>query len=153
MNLKQDHPSKKVDFLVKSLQNWGYDNLSHRNARVTKLWSHDYICSIILVTWQNFVDDIMDRNYDITIFISKYLYFYLVLYITRRTTSGTPPSPPPSLQHFLSYSRKPWKIMMKLFFDEKVSLDTFWNQISHNSEFTVVSTYTQIVYMRKLRHS
>ena len=37
LNLNQDHPSKKR----------GYDNFSYRNARVTKLWSHDHIYNII----------------------------------------------------------------------------------------------------------
>ena len=45
LNLKPAHPSKKNFFLVKSLWNCCYDNFSHRNARVTKLWSHDYIYS------------------------------------------------------------------------------------------------------------
>ena len=58
LNLDQDHPSKKAIFLVKSLQNWGYDNFSHRNATVT-----------------NFAGEVMDRNYDVMSFISKYLYF------------------------------------------------------------------------------
>ena len=45
LNLHQDYPSKKRGFLVKSkfLSNWDYDNISHRNATVTKLWSHDHI--------------------------------------------------------------------------------------------------------------
>ena len=45
-------------FLVKSLKNWGYENFSHglvelklELTRVTKLWSHDSIYSIIWVTW------------------------------------------------------------------------------------------------------
>ena len=38
LNLNQDHLSKRVFFQVKPLQNWGYDNFSHRNARVTKVW-------------------------------------------------------------------------------------------------------------------
>ena len=51
LSLNQDHPSKKVFFLVKSLQNSSYDNFSHRNAKVTKLWSHNHIYNIIWVTW------------------------------------------------------------------------------------------------------
>ena len=51
LNLDQDHPSKKAIFLVKSLQNWGYDNVSHRNAIVTKLSSHGHIYNIIRITW------------------------------------------------------------------------------------------------------
>ena len=46
LNLNQDQPSKKVAFLVKSLYNRGYDNFSHKIARVTKLWSRDHIYSI-----------------------------------------------------------------------------------------------------------
>ena len=34
-------------FLVKFLQNWGYDKFSRRNAKVSKFWSHDHIYSII----------------------------------------------------------------------------------------------------------
>ena len=51
LNLNQDHPSRKAIFLVKSLQNWGYYNFSHRNAAVTKLWSYDHIYNIIWITW------------------------------------------------------------------------------------------------------
>ena len=47
LNLNQDHLFKNVAFLVKSLQNLGYDNLSHRNHRVTKLWSQGHIYNII----------------------------------------------------------------------------------------------------------
>ena len=43
-------PQKSM-LLVKSLQNWCYDNFSQRRARVTKLWSHGKICNIILVIW------------------------------------------------------------------------------------------------------
>ena len=42
-------------FLVKSLENWGYDNFSHRNARVTKSWSHDPIRNINWFTWSKFL--------------------------------------------------------------------------------------------------
>ena len=66
---------QKAIFLVKFLQNWGYDNFSYTNARVTKLWSHDHIHNIIWVMWQNFVSDVIDRMYDVITFISKYLYF------------------------------------------------------------------------------
>ena len=51
LSLDQDQASKKVVFLVKSLQNWGYDTFSRRNARVTKVWWHGHINNIILVTW------------------------------------------------------------------------------------------------------
>ena len=37
LNLNQGHLSKILVFLVKSLKDWGYGNLSYRNARVTKL--------------------------------------------------------------------------------------------------------------------
>ena len=50
LNLNQDHSSKKVVFLAKSLQNWCYNNFSNRNPRVTKLRWHDHIYSIIWVT-------------------------------------------------------------------------------------------------------
>ena len=36
LKLNQNHPSKKKKFLVKLLYNWGYDNFSNVNARVTK---------------------------------------------------------------------------------------------------------------------
>ena len=51
LNLNQDHTSKKAIFLVKSLKNWGCDNFYHRNATVTKLWSHDHIYNISWITW------------------------------------------------------------------------------------------------------
>ena len=54
---------------------WGYDNFSHTNARVTKLWSHEQIYNIIWFTWKNFLYEVIDINYDVIIFISKYLYF------------------------------------------------------------------------------
>ena len=72
LNLNQDHRSKKAVFLVKSLQNWGCDNFSLRNATVTKLWSHENIFNIIWVTWESIVGDFIDRNYDVMTFISKY---------------------------------------------------------------------------------
>ena len=36
-NFEQRLPFKKVVFLVKSSQNWGYDNFFYTNGRVTKL--------------------------------------------------------------------------------------------------------------------
>ena len=42
---------QKMVFMVKFLWNWGYHNFFHRNARVTKLWSHDQIYNIIWVTF------------------------------------------------------------------------------------------------------
>ena len=74
LNLNQDHPSKKVVLLVKSLKNWRYDNFSHRNARVTTLvtWPHlKYNLSHVI----NFFRDVVVRNYDVMTFILKYLYF------------------------------------------------------------------------------
>ena len=58
-------------FLVKSLLNWGYDNISHRNDRVNKLLSHDHIYDTIWVMGQNFVGDDMDTNYDVITFCFK----------------------------------------------------------------------------------
>ena len=58
-------------FLVKSPLNWGYGNFSHRNTRVTKLWSHDHIYNIIWITREDFVVDVMDKSYDVITFISK----------------------------------------------------------------------------------
>ena len=75
LSLNQEYPSKKLFFLVKSFQNWGYDKFFHTNAAVTKLWSHGRIYNIILVTWQCFAGDAMDKSYDIITFILKYLYF------------------------------------------------------------------------------
>ena len=39
-------PQQKLLFLIKSPHNWGYKNFSQRNAKVTKLWSHDHIYNI-----------------------------------------------------------------------------------------------------------
>ena len=50
LNLNQDHPSNKSDFSGQILINWGYDNFSHRNAAVTKFWSHYQIYNIISIT-------------------------------------------------------------------------------------------------------
>ena len=68
LNLNREHSSKKSVFLVKL----SCDNLSCGNA---KPWSHDHLFNIIWVTWQNFVGDFIDRNYNVIIFISKHLYF------------------------------------------------------------------------------
>ena len=56
---------QKIILRVKCLWNWGYDNFSHRNARVTKFWSHYHIHNIICVIWQNFVGDVTERIYDV----------------------------------------------------------------------------------------
>ena len=74
LNLNKYQPSKKAVFLVKSLQNWGYDNFSYRNARVNKLWSHEHTHNIIWVMWENFVGGVMDIIYDVIAFISKFLF-------------------------------------------------------------------------------
>ena len=75
LNLNQEYPSKKLLFLVKSLQNWGYNYFSHRNARVTKLWSLDHIYNIIWAKWLNLVVDVLNRNCNVITFISKCLCF------------------------------------------------------------------------------
>ena len=46
--------------------------MSYKDARVTKLWSHDHIYNIIWVTWSNFVGGVMDSNYDVITFILEY---------------------------------------------------------------------------------
>ena len=51
LNLNQEHPSKKLVFLVKSQYHWDYDNFCHKNATVTKFWSCDHIYNMIWVTW------------------------------------------------------------------------------------------------------
>ena len=61
MNLNQEHPSK----------NWGCYNFSHRNTRVTKLWSHDHIYNMISFTSENCVGHVVDNNYNAITFISK----------------------------------------------------------------------------------
>ena len=53
---------KKIDVLTTSL----------KNARVTKLSSHDHIFNIIWVTWKNFIGDVVDRNFVVMTIISKY---------------------------------------------------------------------------------
>ena len=42
---------------------------------VTKLWSHDHIYIIIWITWEHFVADVMDKDYDFIAFFSKTLCF------------------------------------------------------------------------------
>ena len=68
LNLNREHSSKKSVFLVKL----SCDNLSCENA---KPWSDDHLFNITWVTWQNFVGDFIDRNYNVIIFISNHLYF------------------------------------------------------------------------------
>ena len=51
LNLNQEHPSKKLLFWLKSLWSFCYDNFSHRDASVTKLWLHDHIYNTIWATW------------------------------------------------------------------------------------------------------
>ena len=70
IELEQRPPFKKSVFSGLS-----YDNFSLINARATKLWPYDHIYNLICVTWQNFVGDVMNRNYDIITFFSKHLYF------------------------------------------------------------------------------
>ena len=64
----------------------GYDNFSHSNNRVTKLWSHDHIYNMICVTWCYSLGSVMDRNYDITTLISKCLYFKKTLFLLTSST-------------------------------------------------------------------
>ena len=40
----------KLLFLIKSLRSCGYYNFSHKNASITKLWSHDHMDKI---AWRN----------------------------------------------------------------------------------------------------
>ena len=44
-------------------------NFSYQNARVTKLWSQDYLYNTTWVALQNLVSDVMYRNYDDITFI------------------------------------------------------------------------------------
>ena len=53
---------KKKDFLVKSLYKFGYENFSHRNGRVTRLWKHHCIYNIIWFKQCNFIGDVMDKD-------------------------------------------------------------------------------------------
>ena len=69
-NLNQNSSSKKASFVVKTLSNWGSDNLSHRSARVTKLWSHDHVYKTIWIA-----GDVTVRNYNVISFILKYRCF------------------------------------------------------------------------------
>ena len=76
LNFNQEHPSpspkkKKLGFLVKSIYIWGFGNFSHRNARITKLWSYDGIYIMIWVTWWIFFGDAMGKNYDVIIFFQN----------------------------------------------------------------------------------
>ena len=73
--LERRAPLKNGVFLFKSLENWGYDNFFHRNANVSKLWSHDHNYNIIWVTWLNFICDVKVRNDSVITFISKCFYF------------------------------------------------------------------------------
>ena len=51
LKLNQDHASKILVFLVKSYKIEVTIASLIKNARVTKLWSHDHIYSTIWVTW------------------------------------------------------------------------------------------------------
>ena len=46
LNLDQEHPSKKL-FFWSNPYNIAVMETSHKNATVTKLWSHDHIYNII----------------------------------------------------------------------------------------------------------
>ena len=75
LNLNQDHPSKKQFFWSNPYQIEVMIIFSHRNATVTKLWSHNHIYNINWITWWKSVVDTMHKNYDVLNFISKYPYF------------------------------------------------------------------------------
>ena len=47
--------------------------VSHRNARITKFWSHHHMYNLNHV--MKFFGDAMNKNYDVVTFISKYYYF------------------------------------------------------------------------------
>ena len=61
LNLNQDHTLKKPSFLVKPLQNWSYDNFSHRNVRVGNLWSQIFNSALVtrkilfVTSWKEFI--------------------------------------------------------------------------------------------------
>ena len=75
IKLEPRSPLKKRRFSGQILVKLRLDNFSHRNPRITKRWSHDHFYNIIWITWQVFVADVMDINYDVIIFISKYFFF------------------------------------------------------------------------------
>ena len=53
------------------------DNFSHRNVKVTTLWSHDHTYDIIWLASKNFSDDVIDENYDAAIFFFFQIYSYV----------------------------------------------------------------------------
>ena len=75
LDLNQEHPSKKLVFLIKSLYNCSYNNFSHRNARFTKTlvsWPHlqyNLNHAIQFSLWH------YNRAYDAITYVSKYLHF------------------------------------------------------------------------------
>ena len=73
LNVMPSASAKLLNLNQEHLSDWGYNNFFHRNTIVTKLWSHDH--NIIWVTRWHFSGDLMDRNYDVITFTSKYHYF------------------------------------------------------------------------------
>ena len=51
LNLNQDQLSKKSVFLVKSLYQLCNNNFSHKNAKLTKIWTCDHVYHITWATW------------------------------------------------------------------------------------------------------
>ena len=65
---------QKLIFLVKPIYIYrNFGNFSHRNDRVTKLWSHGHIYNIISAKLKNLMP--LNRRYEVITFISKNLYF------------------------------------------------------------------------------
>ena len=54
-----------------SAVNFNYDKYSHKNARVTKLWSNDHICNTIWFPCEFFLFDVIDLYYEVITLISK----------------------------------------------------------------------------------
>ena len=90
LNLKQGLSSKKLFFYGQILIKLGLF-FSHRNARLTKIWSHDHTFNIIWITWSNFVGNFMNKNYDVITFTSKYLFEECLDYPLLLTSSKLQP--------------------------------------------------------------
>ena len=82
LNLTQDHHSKKVFFRSILYKIEVRIIFSHRNVRVTKLWSDDCIYNTIWVMWSDFADGVMDRNYDV-------ITLFKITFISRRSRVTT----------------------------------------------------------------
>ena len=70
LNLNKDHPSKKVYF-IKFSKYWSFDDCSHRNIRVAKLWLLYSICNITCFKWLSCIFDVMDKNCDVITYFFK----------------------------------------------------------------------------------